>query len=292
MITLLAKKLSIVIFADESARPIRMGIGVWLLWVCSGLLLVAGAALVFLGYNYYARNLSEREIVRLQTENNDQQQQLQMYAIEVESLRKEVRDIEVNEVRLRQLAGTSDEPVEIPVAIGGLPESEISLDAGTIERQIADLQAALAVRRQSQEEIRNVLNDKVSLSRATPHGWPTRGWLTSYFGKRVSPFSGRKAMHEGLDIAANTGTPIYATADGVVARVSYSPSYGKTVVIDHGYGYRTIFGHTSKILVKSGERIQRGDRIALVGNTGRSTGPHLHYELRLDGVPIDPRKTL
>ncbi len=99
-------------------------------------------------------------------------------------------------------------------------------------------------------------------------------------------------MHEGLDIAANLGTPVVATADGVVSRVGYSRSYGKMVVIDHGYGYRTIFGHNSKLLVKAGQRIKRGDRVALVGNTGQSTGPHVHYELRMNGVPIDPRKTL
>ncbi len=99
-------------------------------------------------------------------------------------------------------------------------------------------------------------------------------------------------MHEGLDIAANVGTPVVATADGVVARVKYSPTYGKMVILDHGYGYRTVFAHNSKILVKAGQRIKRGDMVAKVGNTGRSTGSHLHYELRLNGVPIDPRKTL
>ncbi|MEA3545134.1 MAG: M23 family metallopeptidase, partial [Thermodesulfobacteriota bacterium] len=123
-------------------------------------------------------------------------------------------------------------------------------------------------------------------------GWPTKGWLTSYFGMRKSPFTGKRVMHEGLDIAANVGTPVVATADGVVTRVKYAPDYGKTVILDHGYGYQTIFAHNSKILVKAGQRIKRGDMVARVGNTGRSTGSHLHYELRLNGVPIDPRKTL
>jgi len=100
------------------------------------------------------------------------------------------------------------------------------------------------------------------------------------------------AMHEGLDIAANIGTPVTATADGVVALVEYSPTYGKTVMIDHGYGYRTVFAHNSRTLVKAGQRVSRGDLIAKVGNTGRSTGSHLHYEIQLNGVPIDPRKSL
>ncbi len=267
-----------------------MSVG-WL-WFCAVVLAAGCIALICLGYGFFVRETALRDVVSLRAENNTQRQQLERYALEFNRLSEEVRDLAMAEARLKQLAGVETERIELPVAIGGLPEADLSLTSDSIERQISDLQIVLELRRQNQEEVRNLLNDKVSLSRATPHGWPTRGWLTSYFGKRVSPFSGRKVMHEGLDIAANTGTPVYATADGIVARVSYSPSYGKTVVIDHGYGYRTIFGHTSKILVESGQRIRRGDRIALVGNTGRSTGPHLHYELRLDGVPIDPRKTL
>ncbi len=97
-------------------------------------------------------------------------------------------------------------------------------------------------------------------------------------------------MHEGLDIAARTGTPIYATADGIVSRAETAPGYGKLVVVDHGYGYRTYYAHNSKIYVKVGQRIKRGDKIAAIGNTGASTGSHLHYEVRLNGVPLNPHK--
>ena len=288
----MVKKISIVLFADESARPVRFRLGVRWLWLSGVALLLGSTTLGYLGYDYCVRVWDRQESVRLRTENNHLQQKLDRYSLELSSLREDLHELALTDARLRQLADSGSDQAELPVAVGGLPELDSSVTDDSIELQISRLQVALEVRRQSHEEVRNFLNDKVSLSRATPRGWPTRGWLTSYFGKRVSPFSGRKVMHEGLDIAANTGTSVYATADGVVARVSYSPSYGKTVVIDHGYGYRTIFGHTSKILVKSGQRIHRGDRVALVGNTGRSTGPHLHYELRLDGVPIDPRKTL
>jgi murein DD-endopeptidase MepM/ murein hydrolase activator NlpD len=99
-------------------------------------------------------------------------------------------------------------------------------------------------------------------------------------------------MHCGLDIAARTGTPVLAPADGVVKRVGTAPDYGKMVVIDHGYGYQTLYAHNSKLFVKVGQRVKRGDQIAAIGNTGRSTGSHLHYEVHLNGVPIDPRKFL
>lgn len=99
-------------------------------------------------------------------------------------------------------------------------------------------------------------------------------------------------MHEGIDFAANIGTPVIVTADGVVSQVVYSPAYGRMVTVDHGYGYMTLYAHNSKVLVKVGQRLKRGDKIARVGNTGQSTGPHLHYEVHLNGVPIDPRPLL
>ncbi len=127
---------------------------------------------------------------------------------------------------------------------------------------------------------------------AKPGGWPIKGWLTSTFGMRKSPFTGKRKMHEGYDIAARTGTPIYATADGVVSKSETVPGYGKLVVIEHGYGYRTYYGHNSKNLVRAGQRVVRGQQIAKVGNTGRSTGSHVHYEIRRNGVPVNPKNFL
>jgi|GEM_PF-2751821 len=117
---------------------------------------------------------------------------------------------------------------------------------------------------------------------------PCRGTFTSPFGTRVHPISGRVKMHEGMDLAAPHGTPIYASGDGIVAVAERHRGYGNEVVIDHGLGYQTLYGHTSKMLVKAGDTVQRGQIIALVGSTGASTGPHLHYEVWVDGVKVDP----
>jgi murein DD-endopeptidase MepM/ murein hydrolase activator NlpD len=137
-------------------------------------------------------------------------------------------------------------------------------------------------------ELWESLSERQSLLAATPSIKPVQGWFTSKFGYRVSPFTGRPTMHNGLDIAAAPGTPIYATADGVVSFAGYDPGYGKLVSIDHGYGVVTRFGHTSQIFVEVGQKIHRRDLIAAVGNTGRSTGPHCHYEVRVNNVPVDP----
>ena len=115
------------------------------------------------------------------------------------------------------------------------------------------------------------------------------GWYTSKFGMRLDPFTGSKVMHSGLDIAAAPGTPIYAPANGVVSYVGYESGYGNLVTIDHGYGVKTRYAHNSEVTVKYGQQVKRGDKIAAVGSTGRSSGYHLHYEVRVNGVAVNPK---
>jgi murein DD-endopeptidase MepM/ murein hydrolase activator NlpD len=137
-------------------------------------------------------------------------------------------------------------------------------------------------------ELDQHLLDKESFLRSTPTLMPANGHLTSNYGPRMSPYAGRIKMHEGLDIGAPTGTSIVAPADGVITFSGPKPGFGNFVQIDHGYGVETIFGHASSLSVKKGQKINRGDKIATVGNTGYSTGPHVHYEVRVNGTPGDP----
>ena len=123
-----------------------------------------------------------------------------------------------------------------------------------------------------------------------PLGRPVKGTVSSKFGNRTDPLNDRKGFHEGVDILANYGDKIKATAAGVVVCAYQNGGYGNYVEIDHGNGYRTIFGHLKSFSVKKGDSVKRGQIIGLVGNTGRSTGPHLHYEIRLNKKPINPQK--
>ncbi|WP_300670267.1 M23 family metallopeptidase [Desulfoluna sp.] len=136
----------------------------------------------------------------------------------------------------------------------------------------------------------DILDEKRSILESTPAIRPTTGWISSKFGNRTSPFTGKKRFHKGYDIANHVGTPIYAPADGVVTYSGPLGSMGIMVSIDHGHGMVTRYGHMSKTLKKRGEHVKRGETIGLMGNTGRSTGPHLHYEVRLNGMPMDPAK--
>ena len=118
------------------------------------------------------------------------------------------------------------------------------------------------------------------------------GWVTSEFGWRTSPFGNEREFHKGIDIATGYGRAIQAPADGVVAEVSYQQDVGQMIRIDHGHGVSTFYGHLSKAIVRPGATVRRGDRIGYVGNSGRSTGSHLHYAVLLKGVPVNPRKYL
>ncbi len=129
-------------------------------------------------------------------------------------------------------------------------------------------------------------------AQSVPSLWPVNGVLLSSFGGRSDPFSGEGAFHTGVDLEAALGTPVHVTADGVVVSAGWSGSYGKLVVVDHGNGMETYYAHLSQFLVVPGEEVDRGQVIALSGRTGRATGPHMHYEVRLHGTPVNPYKYL
>lgn len=158
----------------------------------------------------------------------------------------------------------------------------------SVSVRIDKLSKEATLREQNIIELWEKLGNRQSLLKATPAIRPTRGWFTSRFGYRKSPFTGRLMMHKGIDIAAPYGTPIYAAADGIVTYASFESGYGKLLAIDHGYGVKTRYGHASKLIAKVGQKVKRGDIIGRIGDTGRATAPHVHYEVRINGVPVDP----
>ena len=154
-----------------------------------------------------------------------------------------------------------------------------------------DKLSAEAVRQeQSLQELQAYFQDQRSLLASTPSVWPVRGWVTSDFGPRQDPYTAEKVMHAGLDIAGPHGKEVLSPSDGTVVFAGLEGGYGNVLVLDHGYGIKTRYGHLSSLRVKAGEKVKRGQIIAGVGNTGRSTGPHLHYEVRVNGIAQNPRK--
>jgi len=161
-----------------------------------------------------------------------------------------------------------------------------------MNQELAQLQGAASKQEASLETLIEYFEDRCSLYASTPSVWPVRGWINSPFGNRISPFTGKIQFHEGIDIAAQIGTAVIAPADGVVIKAGFESGYGYVVELSHGYGLKTVFGHNSRLNVKPGQYVKRGDIIAYSENTGSSTGPHVHYEVRVNGVPVNPLRYL
>ncbi|NRA65728.1 MAG: M23 family metallopeptidase [Pseudobacteriovorax sp.] len=140
------------------------------------------------------------------------------------------------------------------------------------------------------QKLLSTLSRQKSLLSSVPSASPVDGWITSGFGPRVSPFTGERTMHKGVDVAAPMGTPIYAPADGVVIFAGAKAGFGNFIMLAHGYGVVSRFGHNAQNMVQPGQRVKKGDQIATVGMTGRSTGPHLHYEVLVNGKNVNPKK--
>ena len=172
--------------------------------------------------------------------------------------------------------------------VNSRPMTELDLQAA-----IAELTKAVDARDESLSSIEAKILQQSVLKDMLPNSSPVEaGYNSSSYGWRIDPFNGSKAFHEGLDFPANTGTPIHAAADGIVTMAEHSAAYGNIVKVEHGSGLETRYAHASKLLVKVGERVVKGQAVALVGSTGRSTGPHLHYEIRFNGNSLDPRQYL
>ncbi len=162
-----------------------------------------------------------------------------------------------------------------------------------IREELRMLRVELPLQDEILVDLEGEVEDYNALKAATPTGWPLdddgKGYISSEYGFRKDPVTSQNTFHEGLDIGIWYGTPVIATADGKVTYADWMGSYGRVVFIDHGYGYQTRYAHNSKLAVQSGQYVKRGDVIAYSGNSGKSTGPHLHYEVRVNGVPKNPR---
>ena len=186
---------------------------------------------------------------------------------------------------------TESEPTtNLPAGDNQFVRSKPSETPKALSEKLDKLSAEAVRQEQSLQELQAYFQDQRSLLASTPSVWPVRGWVTSDFGPRADPYTGERVMHAGLDIAGPHGKEVLAPSDGTVVFAGLEGGYGNVLVIDHGYGIKTRYGHLSSLRVKAGEKVKRGQLIAGLGNTGRSTGPHLHYEVRVNGIAQNPRK--
>ncbi len=262
----------------------------------------------FIAYDYanlkkseFASNHMESRLSYQQAEINRQRVQIRKFADEINSLKSKLVNLNNFEKKIRIIANiekAEDQGGLFGVG-GSMPED---LDPGIslkenhsalmreMHDQVKQLNLASIKQEDSFESLLNYLKEQENLLASTPSIRPAEGWISSKFGYRESPFTGRREFHKGMDIANRKGTPIVASADGVVTYSGSKGFLGNLIVIDHGHGIVTRYAHADKLLKQQGEKVKRGDTIALMGNSGRSTGPHLHYEVRLNGISVNPSK--
>lgn len=261
------------------------------------------AALVlslYLGYEYNDAKDKVWELRSVREELMQQKAQVQSFALNLLDYKRQMFLLRDLDTKLRRAVslGPRDKAQQV-LGIGGpdelglqnlaiLGEKKQEEALKEMHQELSQLKGAASRQETSFQMLIEYFEDKRSLYASTPSIWPTRGWVTSHFGNRMSPFSGIVKFHEGIDIAAQTGTPIMAPADGVVIKAGFVTGYGNLLELSHGYGIKTAFAHNSRLNVKAGQRVKRGDVIAYVGDTGSSTGPHLHYEVRKNGLPVNP----
>ncbi|HEU4648397.1 MAG TPA: M23 family metallopeptidase [Gemmatimonadales bacterium] len=278
----------------EPSRVIELSYGL-IKGACVALVTLVGCALL-VGYATVSRRVDLSRAARLESENAKLAQALGDIHGRLSTLTDTLAEISRRDARIRVLANLEPiDPQVLAAGIGG-PVMPPSPDASPLERHTMDVRVdvnALIRRANLLASSFRVAADSLASHTerlaATPSIMPTEGWLSSAFqSMRAHPILHIARPHEGIDVSAPSGSPIEAPAAGRVIAAGWEQGYGNTLEIDHGYGITTRYAHASRLLVKKGDRVKRGQRIALVGNSGLATGPHLHYEVHVNGKPVNP----
>jgi hypothetical protein len=293
------KKLTIVFVPEGTSETKQFSLPSVVLVALLLFLLGGGAYFGWVFQGYLDLKAKMPRLARLEKDNQFQKRQFLHLASRINTMTKRVGELEAVDHRLRTMVnmetGEDDSPSKgvggpDPVALD--PRQAVEKSYRTLIRKmhgsLDDLSVQIAYGKKEKAELEKFLDQQKTLLASTPSIWPTKGWLSSGFGYRTSPFTGRREFHKGLDISARLNAPILAPADGIVTFVGWDHGYGKSIIISHGHGIKTRYGHLQKPLVKKGQVVKRGDTIALMGSTGRSTGPHLHYEVHVNGMAVNP----
>ncbi|MFN7685429.1 MAG: peptidoglycan DD-metalloendopeptidase family protein [Oligoflexia bacterium] len=307
---------TLMIIPERTSQVMRWLVPGWLVKTAAiaGVFLGAVAVIMLLDYWYVMSQISENKELRI--ENRKLKQQVQVFESRIGTVEDTMERIRTFSMRLKVITNLEDRDKLIESLNQNLPEANANIDVryaqsaqpqntlpnsaknpenirlardqASWDLRFASLSQQASLLEQQLQNQYELLADRKAFLNALPTRKPAVGYFTSGFGIRRSPYGGREKMHEGLDIANYPGTAIRATAEGTVAFAGAKAGYGQTVILDHGYGLETWYAHNRRIHVKQGQRVRRGELISQLGNSGRSTGPHLHYEVRINGTPVDP----
>jgi murein DD-endopeptidase MepM/ murein hydrolase activator NlpD len=271
-------------------------------WLIQGLVVLGLLAITAVGLvvHYASVVVEASSNPALREDNLKLKQELSVLKEQLKHIDSTLDRVERFDQKLRAMTLLSDpqrnlalgpvEPKDLSTPSNEFLRAKPTESAESLGQKLDQLSSAATRQEQSLQELQSYFLEQKSMLSSVPSVWPVRGWVTSDFGSRLDPYTSERVMHAGLDIAGEHGKQIVAPADGMVVFAGLEGGYGNVLVIDHGYGVKTRYGHLAAITVKPGEKVKRGDLVANLGNTGRSTGPHLHYEVRVNGIAQNPRK--
>ena len=305
------RQLFFILFNENGSLLKKINLTKKRLFVLSVFFTICFAGLIYAAYDYVKTKqkvilLQELENrVSIQTDKlHCQQQQIQNFFKEIDKLKLKLTDLSAFEKKLRIISNidNNSDNQQSFINVGGPVLNDINtanslnLSFNSIISEIQDQVKCLYSASEKQLQAFNVLykhcEEQRSLLASTPSISPVlkEGWISSRFGYRKSPFTNKREFHNGLDISAGKGEPIVATASGIIKFAGRKGLMGKTVIINHGHGMTTLYGHADTLLVQKGDVVKRGDIIAKIGTTGRTTGPHVHYTVLLNGISVNPEK--
>lgn len=268
----------------------------------SALVLLLATTVIF--FDYVNVKKKEIDLTSLKEQTKVQNVQLQNFSNKINDMEAELARLRNLDKEIRLLSNfeklkPKSKPKNERISLGGMGGVEqvpLSFKRETSLKEMMDkldrLNSEAKIQKSRLHELHASLQEQRAFLAATPSNWPVRGYVSSTFGERVSPFDGSQELHDGIDIVAPSGTSVSASADGVVTHAGPYFDLGKAVIIDHGYGFATKYGHLSQIAVSVGKSVKAGQKIGIVGSTGRSTGPHLHFEVAVNGSKVDPMRYL
>jgi len=258
---------------------------------------VVGAAIGFLSLTGIASSYT-RMLLKVSSYNQlrTEKEQLKNNYSQLEQVAKE-RDVQIASLgsiasEVSALYGLKSQPTLVTASAQQILDSDVSSSLDQLYQLRTSALTGAATVGITMGLTRNATTADWIRANSAPNLWPVEGQITGSFGERIDPFNGEGAFHSGVDIGSNYGHPVIAPADGVVTATDFMGGYGKAIVLDHGHGITTRYGHLSGYAVVAGQRVHRGDVIGYVGLSGRSTGPHLHYEVRINDTPVNPYKYL
>jgi murein DD-endopeptidase MepM/ murein hydrolase activator NlpD len=282
------KQFNLLMVRDDGSRVLRLSVPGWAVGLVVGGLAVTILGLAFIYPDYVSLRHQRGTFAALSERLHLQQGLLDASQSRLREIRGEIDSWRDLHAKIWEPFGPEAGPARRGTGIGGGDGKAVETDRAPVKEEMDRL---LGVVREEGESIRMLERFLGRASRvlaSLPSRWPVRGPVNSDYGQRRSPWAPNSEFHSGIDIGARVGTPVKAPAPGVVIFAGQQADYGVTLVIDHGNNTRSLYGHLSRLAVAAGQPVKRGDLVALTGNTGRSSGPHLHYEIQVKGQPVNP----